>query len=162
MKAAQESQSLLNAETEEDTTENKETGHEKTDHIEDKLSTARGICSAMILCAFISLSAASVQCSNVATINPRSGAQQFPDFCSFCPHNISIGYKKKVTFSSRQRLWIRSWMVQDNWKSKCVDVHFCELFTSRNITITYNDNFIDGWHCAILHFLKEKYPDLNL
>ena len=52
MKAAQESQSLLSAETEEDTTKNKETGHEKTDHIEDKLSSARGTCSFMILCAF--------------------------------------------------------------------------------------------------------------
>ena len=96
------------------------------------------------------------QCSNVATINPRSGAQQFTDFRSFCSHNIRIGYKKKVTFSSRQRLWFRSWMVHNNWKSKCAAVDFCELFTSRNITITHNDNFIDGWHCAILHFSEGK------
>ena len=94
MKAAQELQSLLSAETGEDTEENKETSHEKTDSTEDKWSTASGICSVMILCAFISVSAASVQMLKESI--PDLELNSFRTFVPFVLTTLVLAAKRKL------------------------------------------------------------------
>ena len=154
MKAAQELQSLLSAETEEDTTENKDTSHEKTDHNEDKLSTARGICSVMILCAFISLSAASVQMLRQSI--PDLELNSFRTFVPFVLTSLVLAAKRKLpSVPDKGFGFVVGWSITTRSQSVLmyISVNYLPLRKSQSLIMTTS---LKTGTVLFYIFLKEK------
>ena len=160
MKAAQESQSLLTAERDEDTEESKEISHEKTDNTEDKWSTVYGICSAMIVCAFISISAASVQMLRQSI--PDLELNSFRTFVPLVLTTVTLLTKRKLPSVPEKGFgFVVGWSISTG--SQCVlmyiSVNYLPLGTSQSLIMTTSLAVGAVLFCI---FLKEKISGFTL